>query len=87
MAIRLIQPAPEPAVEVAPSLTAGTALALLVDSVERQTRIIGLCADGFGEVARKVPKHSPLRRYANILTIANEQLRQDLRALLDEVRA
>lgn len=62
----------------------GTPAGVLVESIERQTRIINLCALGFNDQYRK--SKDPLERYANILWLANEQLRQDLLSLITVLR-
>jgi hypothetical protein len=66
--------------------TAGTDVSLLVDSAERQLQLIDAASEGFGKCFASLPRGHALRRYATVLGVANEQLRQDLGALLEAVR-
>jgi hypothetical protein len=92
MAIRLVSRTDSVAPDTTPlqeleiqAAISGTPASRLIENIERQTHIIDLCANGFNTEYRRT--NDPLRRYSNILWVANEQLRQDLRSLIAVVRS
>ena len=69
-----------------PIAVAGSHLAILVDSLERQLRILELASTGLAHELRQQPALSPLARYAAIQVAAVEQVQVDLLALIAAVR-
>lgn len=76
---------PKPPAEQ-PIAVAGSHQAALVDSLERQLRILELTANGIAHELRSQPTLAPLTRYAGIQIAAVEQLQVDLLALIQTVR-